>query len=188
VQLSPVVGYRGLGHRYLPPHRLLMRPPLNGGTLGGDVETTEPTYPYDDDFMSCRETYSTLRVFSDAIPPAEISAALKLEPTSSHLKGEAISPRVNRPRREHGWLLSSEHHVRSRDTRRHIDWILDQLEPCSIAFESLLSRGASVDIFSYWTSASGQGGPILSPPQFARLARFRLECIYDIYFTPEDDD
>jgi hypothetical protein len=152
------------------------------------VKTEEPTYPYDDDFMSCRETYSTLRIFSDAIPPDEISAALLLKPTLSHLKGDAISPRVPRPRLEHGWLLSSERQVRSRDTRRHIDWILDQLEPCAGAFDQLLSRGASVDIFSYWVSACGQGGPILSPPQFARLARFRVECVYDIYFTGEDEE
>jgi hypothetical protein len=30
-----VVDYHGLGHRHLLPHRLLMRPQLNGGTLGG---------------------------------------------------------------------------------------------------------------------------------------------------------
>lgn len=32
--LSPVVDYHGLGRRHLLPHRLLMRPQLNGGTLG----------------------------------------------------------------------------------------------------------------------------------------------------------
>lgn len=150
------------------------------------MNTAAPTYPYDDELMSCRETYSTLRIFSDDILAAEISSVLMLEPTWSYLKGEAISPRVPRPRPEHGWMLSSERHVHSRDTRRHIDWILDQLEPCSAAFENLISRGASVDIFSYWSSARGQGGPVLSPPQLARLARFRLECSYDIYFTEED--
>lgn len=33
--LSPVVDYHGLGHLYLSRDRLLMRPQLNGGTLGG---------------------------------------------------------------------------------------------------------------------------------------------------------
>ena len=33
--LSPVVKYRGLGHRDLLPRDFLMRPQLNGGTLGG---------------------------------------------------------------------------------------------------------------------------------------------------------
>jgi len=148
----------------------------------------DSTDAYDDECMSCRETYSTLRIFSESIAPAEISAALRLEPTRSHLKGEAISPRVPRPRPQHGWLLSSENQVRSRDTRRHIDWILDRLEPCALAFDGLLSRGASVDIFSFWSSARGQGGPILSPPQLVRLARFRLEIVYDIYFSDHDDD
>jgi hypothetical protein len=33
--LSPVVKYHGLARRYLAPPRFLMRPLLNGGTLGG---------------------------------------------------------------------------------------------------------------------------------------------------------
>ena len=33
--LSPVVKYHGLARRYLMPPVLLMRPLLNGGTLGG---------------------------------------------------------------------------------------------------------------------------------------------------------
>lgn len=146
----------------------------------------DPRYPYDDEHMSCRETYSTLRIFSDAIPPPEISAALQLEPTRCFVKGDPISPRLARPRPQHGWLLCSEHHVRSRDVRRHVDWLLDQLEPSSSAFEDLLSRGAAADILSYWASARGQGGPIVSPPQSARLARFQLECSFDIYLSGDE--
>ena len=148
----------------------------------------EPTYPYDDDYDSCVVTYSTLRVFSDSVAPAEISLALKLDPTTSFLKGQPISPRVDTPRRQHGWLLCSEHHVHSRDTRRHLDWLLDLIERNSGALASLQSRGVSADIYSYWVSAHGQGGPILSPPQLARLARFGLECSYDIYFGGDSDD
>jgi hypothetical protein len=36
VSLSPVVEYHGLARRYLSPPRFLMRPLLNGGTLGGE--------------------------------------------------------------------------------------------------------------------------------------------------------
>ena len=147
---------------------------------------TDPTYPYDDD--SCVVTYSTLRVFSDDVRPAEVSHALNLEPTRSFLKGEPISPRVDTPRHQHGWLLCSENHVHSRDTRRHLDWLLDLVERNSEAFASLVSRGVSADIYSYWVSAHGQGGPILSPPQLARLARFGLECSYDIYFGGDPED
>ena len=156
--------------------------------LGRRVNPTDPTYPYDDDYDSCVVTYSTLRLFSDDVGPAEISQALKLEPTRSFLKGEPISPRVDRPRPQHGWLLCSEHHVHSRDSRRHLDWLLDLVESNSGAFTSLLSRGISADIYSYWVSAHGQGGPILSPPQLARLARYGLECSYDIYFGGESED
>jgi hypothetical protein len=32
------------------------------------------------------------------------------------------------------------------------------------------------------------GGPLRSPPQFARLARFQLECTFDIYLSSDDPD
>src|SRR5260221_3780899 len=106
------------------PTAALWRSQLNAGTLAGRVTLSEPTFPYDDEYGSCVATYSTLRLFSDEVPPLEISSALKLEPTSSFIKGEPISPRVNRPRPQHGWLLCSKDRVISRDTRRHPDLVL----------------------------------------------------------------
>ena len=38
--LSPVVKYHGLARRYLVPSGFLMRPLLNGGTLGGPGRST----------------------------------------------------------------------------------------------------------------------------------------------------
>src|SRR4051812_37580950 len=71
---------------------------------------------YEDDYASCAETYATLRVFSDELTPEAISAAIGVEPTDSFRKGEPFSPRVQRPRPQHGWLLCTKGLVQSKDT------------------------------------------------------------------------
>ena len=146
------------------------------------------TDDYDDAYMSCAQTYSTLRIFSDSIEPHEISAALQVEPTRSFRKGDPISVRVPQPRPRHGWLLCTETHVTSRDTRRHVDWLLDRVEPVLESFATLTRRGAESDVYSFWVSSRGQGGPLLSPCQMQRLATLGLECSYDVYFESDDDD
>lgn len=40
------------------------------------------------------------------------------------------------------------------------------------------------DVFCYWVSATGTGGPEFSPEVLERLARNRLTLGFDIYFDP----
>jgi hypothetical protein len=71
--------------------------------------------------------------------------------------------------------------VNSKDTRRHVDWILDQLLPKRDEILSLLQEpGCRMDIFCYWLS-KGSGGPILSPFQMAKLVQLDLEIGFDVY-------
>jgi len=151
--------------------------------------SARPVLPttYEDDYASCVETYATLRIFSDDSPPEEISAQLALEPTTSFKKGEPFSARVQRPRPQHGWLLCTKGLVDSKDTRRHIDWLLDRVFPVASAFARVTKDGTLSDVYSFWVSARGQGGPMLSPSQMQRLATLGVECMYDVYFRGNDE-
>jgi len=72
--LSPVVKYHGLGHRHLEPHRLLMRPLLNGATLGGLAMQA-------DDFASLAREYDSLLRGAQNLKPHEfLLACAKLLP------------------------------------------------------------------------------------------------------------
>ena len=51
----------------------------------------------------------------------------------------------------------------------------------SAELDALRQKGAAADIFCYWESSNGQGGPALSPPQMGTLAELGLELSYDIY-------
>jgi hypothetical protein len=139
---------------------------------------------YHDTYPTCARTYATLRVFSDELDPSAISHLLKVEPTRSHRAGDAAPPEGRRHWPSNGWLLTTDGVVSSLDVRRHVDWLLDAVDETEL-MALIRERGASVDIFCYWESKSGHGGPELSPTQMWRLARLGLSVGFDVYF-PQD--
>lgn len=82
------------------------------------------------------------------------------------------------------WLLSSEGHVESTSLEEHISWVLTQIEPIRPTFLRLVRRlEASADMFCFWESKTGQGGPDFTPNVLSRLARLKLPLALDIYFA-----
>jgi hypothetical protein len=143
---------------------------------------------YDDDFTTCRETFATLRIFSGSLTCDQISQQLGIHPTKSFNIGDPIGSRTPTPRKTNGWFLTSEGTVRSKDTRRHIDWILEKLRGARENFRGLEADGIEADVMCYWVSASGHGGPILSPPQLEGLSALGLTVWWDVYFGGEVSD
>jgi hypothetical protein len=146
-----------------------------------------PNVDYDDTYSTCSETFVSLRVLPGELGVPSVSSALGLEPTQAQ---------VHRPRAESqsgrataavpaGWFLSSKGLVESKDVRRHLDWLLDQLIPKAEALQRLRSRGAIIDVSCYWVSAHGHGGPALSAAQSAKLATLELDLWFDVYCDAE---
>lgn len=134
---------------------------------------------YDDDYPSCKETYATLCIYKDDLDPNEVSSKLGLTPSHSQVKGE--KNRRGQVLQVGGWFLTSKGQVQSKDVRRHIDWILHQLDDKFDEIIELQSNSYLIDMSCYWLSASGQGGPTLSPSQMMQLAKLELEIWFDIY-------
>lgn len=135
---------------------------------------------YSDDYPTCEETYATLRIYPGEFDPDEVTRRLGIDPTEVQRVGERHGRTT---RKTNGWFLRSQDRVESRDARRHIDWLLDQLEPAANALSELRASGAEVDISCYWLSASGHGGPSVSPRQTKRLSALDLDCWFDVYFN-----
>ncbi|WP_435018133.1 DUF4279 domain-containing protein [Tundrisphaera sp. TA3] len=143
---------------------------------------------YDDDYPTCHSTYATLRIYPGEIDPATVTDRLGIEPTGWQRRGEMDrgSGRITRVTPINGWFLGSKGRVESRDSRRHIDWILDRVEPKAAAIRSLQEEGCRMDVSCFWTSQSGHGGPSLPPTQMRRLADLNLELWFDFYGPYED--
>lgn len=137
------------------------------------------------DYPTCSQTHADLRIYSDKLVPDEISTLLGLQPTRCLAKGDRLGPTMP-PVKRTVWKLSSEGTVQSRDLRRHLDWLFDQLLRVPEGALKHIATTGEVRIWVSWWSASGHGGPILGVSQLTALARLGLELHFDIYF-PEDD-
>jgi len=112
---------------------------------------------YNDEYPTCEETHATLRIYYDELNPDDVSSRLRLVPTESQKKGQIIHAPREAP--VGAWFLSSQDHVQSRDVRRHIVWVIDQLSGREAIVRSLQDEGYQIDLFCFWASASGHGGP-----------------------------
>lgn len=138
---------------------------------------------YDNDYATCARTHAGLRIYHDQLDPDRVTGMLGIEPTRTQVKGQVeirpsgreFTPPIG------GWFLSTKGVVDSRDVRRHLDWILDRLVGRDEALQRLRAEGCRMDVFCYWLSAEGHGGPMLSPSIMRRLAELDLTIGFDIY-------
>jgi hypothetical protein len=144
---------------------------------------------YDDDYPSCLKTRAMMRICNDDLDPERITCVLGIKPSGTQVKGRPHTRRsgVTSTPTIGGWFLSSEGVINSRDVRRHVDWILGVLAGKEEALRRLQQEeGTWMDIFCYWLSAEGHGGPSLSPAIMRRLGQLELAIGFDIY-GPFDD-
>lgn len=136
---------------------------------------------YDDNYESCDNTFLTLRVYCDKNNPDEISSLLGIKPTSFQIKGQEIGMTKKREIKINGWFLTTEDLIKSKDCRRHLDYMTSQLIPIKTKLKKLINDGAKIDISCFWSSKNGQGGPTLSQKQFLELAELEIDLWFDIY-------
>jgi hypothetical protein len=126
-----------------------------------------------------------LRIYTKDEHPHVISDHLNIKPSRICIAGQI---NVLGEKSHNGWFISTKGKIKSRDSRRHIDWILDKIEPETETILKLQKDGYSMDIMSYWGSATGNGGPTISPEQMSRLVRMNLSVWWDVYFEGEEED
>ncbi len=119
----------------------------------------------DDDYPTSARTYATLRIYDKDLDPDLVTRTLGIEPICVQIKGQTTTGRygVVRIATIGGWFLSTEGQVDSRDVRRHLFWLLDKLLDTDTAIQALRAGGHRMDVFCFWRSAEGHGGPTLSP-------------------------
>jgi hypothetical protein len=137
---------------------------------------------FDDKYSSCKRTYTTLRIYPGGISPEDITKRLKIEPTSMQHNGDLVGKTKQRVIKLDGWFLTTKGKIKSADSRRHIDWILEKIKDKKRVLRQLQSEGVDMDICCFWESRSGNGGPTISPPQMARLSKLNIEVWWDVYF------
>jgi Domain of unknown function (DUF4279) len=134
------------------------------------------------DYPTCERCYASLCMTTGDRDPDEVSRYLHIEPTMTQRKGEPARAGSERINPHGGWSLSSKGCVDSKDLRKHLDWVFDEIGERKPQLESLRQVGCEMRVWCYWLSKAGHGGPTLSVPQVKRLAELELEICLDIYF------
>ncbi len=142
--------------------------------------------PYDDEYPTCVYTHAWLRVMSEDLQPESVTLLLGIQPTHTQVRGGLPGPTSTQPHKFGGWFLESAGQVQSLDSRRHLDWLLTQLQVKAAAIEKLIDQGYLVDLCVRWDSI-GHGGPTLTPTQMTQLGELGIELWFDIYFAEQDD-
>ena len=134
----------------------------------------------DDEYPTCVETFATLRIYHADASPDAVTEALGITPTKSQVKGinNLRGKEVKRP--ISGWFLISKNQIESRDVRRHIDWILEQIKDREHALQRLRAEGWSTSINCLWAGI-GHGGPMLDAGQMEIMAQLDLSCGFEVF-------
>ena len=142
---------------------------------------------YNDKYPACKRTYATLRIYPGGISPEDITKRLKIKPTSIQRKGDLAGRTKRRVIKLNGWFLTTKGKIKSADSRRHIDWILEKIKDKKRVLRQLQSERVDIDISCFWESRSGNGGPTISPPQMTGLSKLNIEVWWDVYFFDFDE-
>jgi hypothetical protein len=146
---------------------------------------TKTFFDYDDSYATCSRTHATLCIYlPDQSNPNEITEKLGVQPSKTQVKGEVRNDRVrNWPT---AWFLESKGKVISKEVRRHIDWLLEELEGKSEVIRELKTDGSEIHLSCFWGSALGHGGPMLDAEILKKIASLNIGITFDIYFEGDD--
>lgn len=137
-----------------------------------------------DDNPNCAETYATFRLAGDRLIAAEVTRRLGLEPEFAAEKGDARSEGGGRnvTQRTGVWSITSRGELETTSVEQHVLFLLSRLEPVSEALREVVERQAlEANFFCYWVSATGHGGPDLTPETLRRIADVGAGLGFDFY-------
>ncbi|MBZ0189420.1 MAG: DUF4279 domain-containing protein [Candidatus Obscuribacterales bacterium] len=133
---------------------------------------------------------ASFRLYHEELEPEHVTEVFGLRPTYFHRRGDqrtGKSGRVYSPFTKGDWILSSEGKIRSLDANDHISWILGELAHCTSVVHQLQQDGYDADIVCAWFAESDTTCPTLTAETIRELARFWVNCWFDVYLFPPDE-
>lgn len=139
---------------------------------------------------NCLLAHATFRVVGAQLDPDDVTAALRIEPSQALRNGQLVPTATQIRRQELGvWLLKSEGRVVSTSLERHLNHLLDLIEPGAGALRQLQqAQDISTDFFCFWMSATGHGGPVFSTEVLQRVSGIGAELGIDFYGGAAEED
>ncbi|HKO93731.1 MAG TPA: DUF4279 domain-containing protein [Polyangiaceae bacterium] len=121
---------------------------------------------------------ATLRVQGANLKPQEFTALVGVEPSHAHARGDMVSPRVKRVRKEGLWMLDSQA-LPAAHPEEHITGLLGRLPQQELWLRA--TQGARVDLIVSLTVASDHEAFSVSAPTLGRLGELGIELGFEIW-------
>jgi Domain of unknown function (DUF4279) len=121
---------------------------------------------------------ATLRVQGSNLEPREFTALVGVEPSHAHARGELVSPRVTRVRKEGMWMLDSQA-LPEASPEEHIADLLGRLPQRELWLRAV--QGLRVDLIFSLTVASDHEAFSLSAQALGRLGELGIELAFEIW-------
>ena len=144
-----------------------------------DIQSFADSYlnVFDDERLGVDRTCAVLCIHSHSLRAIEITQLINLQPTS--IVEASLAREFKDTRRPHGWFLSSEKQVSSKELKTHLDWLIAEITPNKKSlFKLQRRRGIKVMVRCPWWT-NGDDGPVLWPAQMMGLGQLNLECAFD---------
>ena len=133
----------------------------------------------------------SLRFWHPSRSPAEITAALQIEPSRSWAVGVARRTPKGTPLTgvytENYWTARMIDGTSvDRDLAGAIELVLDKLDGRKSFLQEYASSGGHSELFIGWFFDDGNSGDELGHRLLARLAEFRIDLSFDVYPTAQN--
>jgi hypothetical protein len=135
-----------------------------------------------DESPNCELTYASFRLAGDGLVAAEVTTRLGIVPRFAADRWSSIAGVPAGRQRTGVWILSSDDQIASTSVERHLVYLLAALEPRADTLRALRAeQDLDAGIWCYWRSATGHGGPEVSPSTLARIAALDTWLGFDFY-------
>ncbi len=126
-----------------------------------------------------RTVYASINIYSDSVPPDEITRMLSVDCDRAVFKGKEIRSGV--VAEQHAWIYTSKDRVTSEELNDHLEYLLNIIDDNSFQLQSIDEKDSWMRIFCFWESPNGNGGPIIPSKMIKRLAEFPFDLEFDVW-------
>jgi hypothetical protein len=137
-----------------------------------------------------QDAHATFAIYGDELDPEDVTARLSAAPDLTRTKGQSVASRSRTISQRTGvWLLESTSRVRSTSLEKHIEFLLERVEPHRDEVRVICSKYQAQAVFiCYWVPAGFHGGPMLSPSILKRVAGLEAALWFEIYADLRDSE
>lgn len=124
--------------------------------------------------------YASLNLWGENLNPQKVTETMGISATRSFQRGDMRKDGTSWP---HGiWFLDSKEQIQSLDPTKHLEWILEQIEPVQLKLSEVVQeQSLDAEIGIFWIMPTSHEYLIISPDLAKRISATNLRLEISVY-------